>query len=605
MHWTTKIALCLVSIWIAVCLLSLPDMQMGQRIYSTVATYDHSVRSAFIASALRAGAPPANPFFYAGFPVRARYYYYWNVLCALPAYMSAANSRVVLYASCIWSGLLLASIIPIYLKHFLKQHSNLRIASLLGIGLIAITGLDIVPALARIFVLHALPTADMEWWDPCQVTSWLDALIWVPHHVAALVACLAGYLFLWTSIFTKERSTRIWLFLFAAAGFSSGAGLSVYVTLTFGVFILAWVIYLLARGRILVAGLHAGAGALALLLSIGYIDDLLGPGTSGGRGTSAHFLAFARRQLPLDTNALAGILGFHSYLADMCFWVLIALFVLFLELGPYMLVGLIQADRDWRRRRTLPEEQKSLWFMAGSSLAIAMSVRSTVIGTNDLAYRGAMILQFVLLLWAACFLAELIVSHRESQATGLVTRKFVTASLIALLAVGGASSLYQLCMLRVYTLLSDEHAWKNDLNMASGRNAFFVRSAYAQLDRIVPADSVVQYNPESSLINQMLIYSRYQQADASSPGCMTVFGGSLTQCATAEDGLQTIFDPSSRAGYNPPKAEVDRVCRALRIDVLVVNALDPVWERADSWVWQDTPVVQNEFVRIYRCGSIS
>ena len=96
MHWTTKTALCLIFAWVLVCLLSLPDMQLGQRIYSTVATYDHSVRSAFIASALRTGAPPANPFFYAGELVHARYYYYWNVLCALPAFLSGGNTRVII-----------------------------------------------------------------------------------------------------------------------------------------------------------------------------------------------------------------------------------------------------------------------------------------------------------------------------------------------------------------------------------------------------------------------------------------------------------------------------------------------------------------------------
>ena len=35
-----------------------------------------------------------------------------------------------------------------------------------------------------------------------------------------------------------------------------------------------------------------------------------------------------------------------------------------------MVIGLIQANRDWRRWRTLSEAQKALWFMGGSSLVI-------------------------------------------------------------------------------------------------------------------------------------------------------------------------------------------------------------------------------------------
>ena len=597
-HWTKKIALCLVSAWVIVCLLSLPDMQLGQRIYSTVATYDHAVRGAFIASAMRTGAPPANPFFYAGSLIPARYYYYWNVLCALPAFLSGGNTRVTIYASCIWSGLLLAAIIPIYLKHFLEQRANLRIASLIGMALIGVTGLDLISTFVEMASRHTPPHADMEWWDPSQITSWLDSLIWVPHHVAALVACLAGYLFLWKSTCKGELPTRIWLIVLAALGFSSAAGLSVYVTFTFALFILAWVIYLLLRGKILAAVLHGAAGALAFLLSIGYIGDLLGRGI-GGSAASSHFFALAPRQLPFYFIAVKQ--DFHVNLTYFCVWVVLALFIVFVELGIYMLVGLIQANRDWRQWRKLPEAQKALWLMAGASFAVIMCFRSTVIANNDLAYRGAMVLQFVLLLWAAVYLANRITVHCESQARGVSGQRLLDASLVALLAVGGASSLYQLCMLRVYPLLNDSYNWTNPLRMANGHEAFFIRSAYAELDRAVPASAVVQYNPETQLSNQILVYSRYQLVDAGGPDCSTEFGGSLAQCAAVQAGLQAIFDPHT--GDNSSKTEVDKICQTLHVNVLVVNALDPVWKREDSWVWQDAPMIQNEFVRIYRCGS--
>ncbi len=597
MRRTTKIALCLVSTWVIVCLFSLPDLQLGQRIYSTVATYDYSVRSAFIASALRTGAPPANPFFYAGTPIHARYYYYWNVLCALPAFLSGFNTRIILYASCVWSGLLLASMIPIYLKHFLEQRRNLRIASLLGMAMLAVTGLDLIPTLARVALIHNPPPVDMEWWDPCQITSWLDSLIWVPHHVAALVACLAGYLFLSKATCKGGGATRIWFIVLAALGFSSAAGLSVYVTFTFGLFILSWVAYLLLRGKIFPAVLHGAAGALALLFSIGYIRDLLGPGMSGS-ASSSHFFALAPRQLPFRFIAIKQ--DFHVNLTYFCVWVVLALFIVFVELGIYMLVGLIQANRDWRQWRKLPEAQQALWLMAGASFAVIMCFRSTVIANNDLAFRGAMVLQFVLLLWAAVYFANRIVTHGEPPTRRLPAQRLLNASLIVFLAVGGASSLYQLCMLRVYTILSDRYKWANDLQMANGHDAFFIRSAYAELDHIVPASAVVQYNPETRLSSHMLVYSRYQQVDAGGPDCSTEFGGSLAQCATVQAGLQAIFDP--HADDNSSKAEVDRICQTLHVNVLVVNALDPIWQREDSWVWQDTPLIQNEFVRMYRCG---
>ena len=483
--------------------------------------------------------------------------------------------------------------IPLYLKNFLEQSSKLRIASVIGIALLAVTGLDLIPTLISWANGHT-PSADMEWWDPGQITSWFDALIWVPHHVAALVACLAGFLFLWKATCKGELPTRIWFFLFAAVGFSSAAGLSVYVTFTFAVFILVWLVYQLLSGRIRAAILYCSAGALALVLSIGYLRDLLGTGVNES-GAGSHFVGFELRRLPFA-------LDIHNHLVKLCVWIFFSFLVLFFELGIYMVVGLIQAGRDWRRWRTLSEAQKAMWVMAGSAFAVIMFVRSTVLlGPNDLAWRGAMVMQFPLLLWAAIYLADRVTTHRERPAKGLSDEQLLDVALVVLIALGSAASLYQLGMLRVYSVLSDKYHWADYLDLASGHDAYFVRSAYAELDHSVPADMVVQYNPETELFNQILIYSRYQEADAGGSNCLTEFGGSEEQCPAMQDGLKAIFDPEP--GDTSSKAEVDRICQALHVDVLVVNARDPVWTRRDSWVWEDAPFIQNEFVRVFKCGT--
>jgi hypothetical protein len=260
----------------------------------------------------------------------------------------------------------------------------------------------------------------------------------------------------------------------------------------------------------------------------------------------------------------------------------------------------MQAKRDWRCWRTLSEAQKALWVMSGSCLVMILFVRSTVIGANDLAWRGSMILQFVLLLWAAVYLTDRFSTHREAPARGLSDQQLFDATLYLLLAIGGASTLYQLGMLRVYALLSERHHWTDFMQLANGDDTFAVRSAYAELNLVEPANAIVQYNPESTISTDMLVYSRYQQADAGG-GCLTPFGGSMAQCAPVQASLQAIFDP--RSSHSPSKAEVDKICQALQINVLLANDLDPIWKRRDSWVWQDTPIIQSEFVRIYRCGS--
>jgi hypothetical protein len=51
--------------------------------------------------------------------------------------------------------------------------------------------------------------------------------------------------------------------------------------------------------------------------------------------------------------------------------------------------------------------------------------------------------------------------------------------------------------------------------------------------------------------------------------------------------------------------DLDSVCRALSIDVLVATDLDYVWADRRSWVWRTTPIVANKFVRAFACGDHS
>jgi hypothetical protein len=380
----------------------------------------------------------------------------------------------------------------------------------------------------------------------------------------------------------------------AALGFSSAAGLSVYVTFAFGVFIFTWVLCLLLRGKISAALLHGATGVLALVLSIGYIRDLLAPGKTGdgSSASSGHFFALGLREIPF-------VFDYHNKFANFCVWVMLVSLVLSFELGVYLLIGLTQASHDWRRWRALSEAQKALWVMCGSTLVIMLFIRSTVLIANDLAWRSAMILQFVLLLWAAVYLTNRFSTHREAPAKGWSDQQMLGAMLYVLLAIGVASTVYQLGMLRVYALLSDWHQWTDFIDVASGDDAYALRSAYADLDRVMPADAVVQFNPDSKVINQMLVYSRYQQA-AGDTGCNTNFGGSVAECAPVLAGVRAIFDP--QAGGFSSEAELDKACQALHINALLVNARDPIWNRRDTWVWRDAPMFQSEFVRIYRCG---
>jgi hypothetical protein len=605
---TTKVSLLLVAGWVLVCFVSLPDIQLGQRVYSTAATYDHSVRSALISSALRTGSPPANPFFYAGSLVPARYYYYWNVLCAIPAKTAGVTPRLTLYAGCLWCGLLFASMIPIYLKHFMNRRSHLRLTSMLGIALISITGLDLIPVMIlRLGAQGSAPLPDIEWWDPVQVTSWIDALIWVPHHVASLVSCLAGFLFLWKAVDTHARKLREWLLSLAAMGFSSAAGLSIYVTFTFALFMVVWTAYLALRRKGHAVLMYLVVGCASIFLSLFYLGDLLGNRTGAGNHGSEHsFVAVSLRQLPYAISDVPAILGRTSHVAVISIYLLLCIAVLFLEFGAYFLVAVYQANHDWKHRKDLSEPEKALWTMGITALVVMIFLRSTVLQSNDLGWRAGLMLQYVLLLWTAIYLAdeahELLLGSRDRSPN----RKLFNAALMCVILMGGTASLYQLWNLRTFTLLREKHGWRIPWRgaglTASGSESFQIREAYDKLDRLTSADTIVQFNPESDLRLHALAYSRYQQVDASVPDCGISFGGSLSDCLRVQELLKTVFDPGSTGTLS--KSDVEGVCRALRIKVIVVTSHDPIWRKNDSWMSEATPIVQNELVRMYRCDTV-
>src|SRR5215472_15527183 len=58
-----KFASAAAAIWFLVAMFALIDVQIGDRLYYTTSTIDHSVRTAFIHSISTTGVPPQNPFF--------------------------------------------------------------------------------------------------------------------------------------------------------------------------------------------------------------------------------------------------------------------------------------------------------------------------------------------------------------------------------------------------------------------------------------------------------------------------------------------------------------------------------------------------------------
>jgi hypothetical protein len=543
--------------WIAISTLTLVDLQLGDKLYYPVVAYDLNFRSAVTAAFARAHTlPVSNPFFSNGTPQPFRYHYFWFMICAMPVRLSQAlfgytglTPRHAVIASSAWAGLGLFSTTALFGRFFFEWEAGVRGRyTITAILLFALSGLDIIPILIWAAVDGLLPTVD--WWNADQVTGWLDTMLWVPHAVAALVACLAGLLVLWNRPRVRRREV-----LAAGLAFASGVGLSVYVSLTFALFATAWTITLAFRREWPRVASWASAGAFAALLSLPFLFEL-----AGGPGSQGSFLTLAVRHFQPAMQLMSSLGMLHSaFTRNLANLVSLPLNY-FVELGFFAVAGWVLV----RRKPTTPAESAAR-VMLLTTLGFCSVVRSNTIAMNDLGARGMLLAQFVLLLWGAIWLSA------PARKSWLVKTT---------LAIGLATSLFELCLLRTYPPLADRDIVTGNMAIDPdddlGLRDFSARQVYRTLNRILPVSAVVQHNPTNGQDLMAGLYANRQFAIGDLETAVTFTGDSA--------GPEKVFLPLKDL-FAGDANDAEFVCRQLGIDVLVVKDVDPAWNNPDSWVW--------------------
>lgn len=571
--------------WIIIGTLSLVDLQLGGRLYFSVVAFDHSVRAAITDAISRTGIPPQNPFFYPGHSTVLRYHYFWLILSSLTDQIAgdAIGPRQAMIACTLWCGLGLLAITFLYLRFFsLRSPLSIRKRALLAAGLFTVTGLDLIPTFLLLAFNVVLP--EMEWWNE-QVTSWIGSVLWVPHHLGSLIACLTGFLILWTPTTSSSGRTRFLQRLAAALAFATTAGSSVYVALVFAVFAGVWMAVTVIKRWYSETVALLSSSALALLLSLPYLQEL-------------HSAAAGERFVRLTVRSFFFSFGlqpsWHVTLANA-----VALPLnYFLEFGFFFLVGLTQF-RWWRSRKwNVSRDELCGGVMLATSFLICTFFRSGVIANNDLGMRAPLFAQFILLLWSVNVLDQVrlkTVQGADSQSDVSSVSPGLKRLMVPLLVIGVAGSLYEIVILRVFPIMSDanmvtKYFWLST-DDALGRRTYALRQAYEQLRKQLPADAVVQHNPDA--VPNDLYFGLYagRQAAADTSKCGAGFGGDAAACAPIHSRLQDLF-----AGR---EADPDRICRDLSIDILVVKDTDGIWKCRDSWVWTRKPILANNYVRVF------
>lgn len=559
------------ALWLLIVVAETIDIDWSGKLYQGYVVIDMVKHAATTRAIVDTGAPPADPF--VARPGDAGYYYFFYTLCALAQKLGSGliDARAAVAGLIFWTGIALFGLARLLLARTgLVPQDNGRFASRVLLGLMAASGLDILAMLWSGLRNGAwYPQLDM--WNEA-VASWADSLLWVPHHLAAMVATWVGILILASEIRDVEGGSRprALALLMAALAFMSAVGLSVWLTLVAVLTVTFWLMLLAVERRWRAVALLVSAGALSLILAAPHLHDMVANRAYDGPTIGPTIRAFDRwdRWAPSEAIRYAGRL-------------LLLPLNYALELGVF-LVGSLLFWRHHRSSRVHQEEvARVLVLSALASFIFASFVRATVI-YNDIGWRAPLFLQLAALLWTT---AEVV---RISASGGVRAYPAGSAALVGLFLLGCASSIYGLVAMRAYIAMSVVD-WAEYVNR-SPRIDRELRSAYASLNRRLPPDAVLQHNPLPRRVFDFGLYSRHDVAVADRDA--SLYGASKAVVEQRVRDLGAIFAGSLRP------AEVRRCAEGYGIDALIVTADDRVWRDRTSWLWRAPTLHASERVRV-------
>jgi hypothetical protein len=581
----------LAAIWVAIAIFSLCDLQIGNKLYYSTIALDYSVRTQFIHAISAGGIPPANPFFYPGQPAPLRYHYFWLIPCSL---VNVAGGRLVSareawIGGAVWCGLGLMAVVALFFRLFAYHgEATFRRRTMLGILLLGVTGLDIVPN-ALLWFMYSKGLADtilptVEWWNE-QIDGFTWTALWEAHHLAGLLSVLIAFLLL-SEAPRREGGTR-WTYAIAAGvALASSFGDSIYIGFVFGVFLLAWTGVTLLKKWRAETGVLIVAGAVCLMLAAPYLASMAGGPSSAGSGAFP-FTFDVRRFFLIDRLLKAQGHG-EWWRLTIVNTVLLPLNYL-LELGFFLGAGIIW----WRKRRDraepLSRNELAAVLMILTSAAICTFLRSTVIDNNDLGWRGFLVAQFGLLLWAVDIAGD--------------WKRRGNAALAAMLAIGAAGTAYDLFMLRAYPVLADRGALPHLIWMSQdrrlGERNYAVREAYEWAHRSMPAGAVLQFDPHVVWQDTPGFLYSGRQIAAADEQCLAGFGGEQRRCGPLMTVVRKLYP--DKGGVAADSMSVP--CNSLPASIVVAKDTDSVWKARDSWVWREKPVFANDYIRVFACDN--
>ncbi|WP_375461945.1 hypothetical protein [uncultured Enterovirga sp.] len=565
--WTALWILIVVVVWI--------DVDAGGGLRQPILIIDLVKHAATTWALAETGAPPIDPFF--AREGRVGYYYFFYTLTALADVVGRplVDPRAAFGGLVVWTGFGLFALLDRLLDRsgFVRGLDPLLVRRCC-LALLPAAGLDIVPV-GWSGMTTGVWMPILEWWND-QVCWWLTSLIWVPHHVAGLLAAWFGFLVLADEA-EGQGKPDVWRLSLAGVAFASCAGLSVWVSVgavaTAGV----WMLWLGLERRWRPALLLGAAGVVSLILAAPHLADIAANRMDARIGVGFSIRRFGPLEsLHLDpvSSALARfvVLPFNYYIG----------------FGVFASGSLLYWRMAGRTGAQGNDVARLLAASAGASLLVGGFFASTILA-NDLGWRVVLFAQAAAFCWTVAAVARWI---SERRAAGQ-PRARAPAFIVALALVGYAGSLHTLVWQRAYPWSGfPDTAFMNarpDIDRA-------LRVAYGWANERLPAAFVLQHNPAPGRVFDFGLYSRHRVGVADREA--QLFGAHPDAVRERIDALLPVFLVSE------PAASVRERARKAGIDMLVVTAADPVWQDRTSWLWNAKAAYEDPLVRMVRVGDL-
>ena len=600
-----KIALWTAVGWVVFSIFLLVDIQFGQKLYFNLASYDFTTRVSVIDAITRTGVPPANPGYFPGHPVLlTMLYYFWYILGSLVDQVGGnwVSPQQAMIASVAWSGLGLMGTLALYLRLRNVNHliGKWR-AALLSPQLLLVSGLDAIPVIVisitgRITLGFNPLDGHVESWN-MPIMSWLNALVWVPHHIAGAMSCLTALMLFLYAITVDQKQLPL-AAVVSGAAFASAVGLSMWTMFVFAFFWLIWmaVLFFKKKDRQTVLWMVIAA-ILGVILVSPFLVGVLSPGNLSGGGGGLPVTIYVR---PFIVSSYLSFLP--QWALNLLNFFLLPINYLF-ELGFYLLIAMLwfQSHKtEWKHNHYFLVEVLLLMVVT----ILLSFMRSTIIFVNDLGIRGWLFGQFILVIWAVDVLEQLL-ENKTLVSISVLKRLPGSASLgkalSLMVVVGIATTSLEAISIRAWPMLIDLGVAGFPTGLSAdtqlGRRSYDGRLAYQYIAENLPEDTVIQNNPTEFLDRLSGLYGNHQMAIAD----RTTYGVPLEEVKSMNSQIGEIFQKNTYSDWKP----IDQLCQQHSIDFLVLKDTDPIWQDLGKLMIQRPAFYSNQHYAIFPCGKYS